>query len=379
MTGEGADDTCTLARDTVLHMSPDGDAVLGGPAPAGTAHSVTGFVDRVGDPAGVVVDEGAAYRAEDLVATAVFCMVDIAREHLDGPSAFCVSHPADWSPTAVADLREALDYLGLRSVDCTPDVGDDPAAAAARSAYRSVVATPAGVTPPDRTDNTLSDYTTEELPVVAAAPALIQAYSAAPPVSELTTATFADTPAAASPNTVPAARPKAPLLAAAATLALLALGGGGAAIILQNAGSAESEAPVATAPPINPTTVAPVEPIAPIALPAEPPATIAPATPVVAPIEPVYTPEPAPAPAPVVTTTVAPPPPPPSTTTAPAPVTTTTVPTTTAPAPVTTTAPQTAYAPYPPYTMTYVQQYNQQYYTQWSIPPWSIPPWHPRR
>ncbi len=301
VTGEGEADHRSVARETVLHMSADGDAALGGPAPKNTAHSVVDFVDKVGDPAGVVVDEGSAYRAEDLVATSIFCLVDLAKEYLDGPTEFCATYPADWSPDAVGSLRDALDYLGLRTVATTPESGDDPALTAALGAYRAVLATPAGATPPDPTDDELAGFATEELPVVAPPSAVVQAYSAAPlPSADAASAALA-LPAPERIDADPdqddesGVRPRASLLAAAATLALLALGGGGAAIILQNAGSAESEAPPApTAQPSITTTVPPVEPIAPIALSTVPPANV-PVEP-----EPVVTRPPAPIP----TTTV---------------------------------------------------------------------------
>ena len=84
--GAPAPEPIFVVREPVLHMSDDGDTELGGDPPVGHAHSITGFVSAVGDPAGIPVDEGEAYRAEDLVATALFCLIDLAAAHLNGPA-----------------------------------------------------------------------------------------------------------------------------------------------------------------------------------------------------------------------------------------------------------------------------------------------------
>ncbi|MGW5385424.1 hypothetical protein [Nocardia sp. NPDC003963] len=155
-----------ILREPVLHMSEEGDAVLGGAvAPPGHTHTITGFVAAVGDPAGVVVDDGEAYRGEDLLATALFCLINLTADHLNGPAEFYATHPAGWPPAQVLALRGALDYLGLKSVAL---VGEDElparpagltpaetaryfAESAGRAALAIVLETPAGATPPDPT------------------------------------------------------------------------------------------------------------------------------------------------------------------------------------------------------------------------------------
>ncbi|WP_174554571.1 hypothetical protein [Nocardia mikamii] len=277
-----------IARESVLHMSDDGDTALGGEAPPGHTHSITGFVRAVGDPAGITVDDGEAYRAEDLVATAMFCLINLAAEHLNGPAEFYATHPGDWPAEHVRGLREALDYLGLRSVVLVSEA-DLPAAAdsrgyardAAREALAAVLATPAGTTPPDpaAADNAL--VSTDVLPAVPAASATLQAYSAAVPVQTPAASTPEATVAVtkAAPATAAAPAPKknrrtAILIAAAAALAGLALGGVAAAMMLRDgeaparlpatvSGAAEAPAPVTTTvvspppPPPPPPVVAP--------------------------------------------------------------------------------------------------------------------------
>src|SRR5690349_3854543 len=201
-----------IARESVLHMSDDGDTALGGEAPPGHTHSITGFVRAVGDPAGITVDDGEAYRAEDLVATALFCLINLTAEHLNGPAEFYATHPGDWPAEHVRSLREALDYLGLRSVLLVSE-GDLPSAGtganggsfaydAARAALAAVLATPAGATPPDPStaENSLLD--TIVIPAVPAAQP--QAYSAAIPIAAPVGATEPAAPEKPVPATTPA-------------------------------------------------------------------------------------------------------------------------------------------------------------------------------
>ncbi|WP_278261876.1 hypothetical protein [Nocardia sp. AG03] len=238
-----------LVRESVLHMSDDGDAALGGPAPSGHAHSISGFVRAIGDPAGVDVDGGEAYRAEDLLATAMFCLIDQTTEHLSGPAEFYATHPAQWSTEVVRGVREALDYLGLKSVAL---LGEDelpqPAAgvapgrsyvtSAAEAALVAVLATPAGATPPDPivTENSL--VVTDVMPAVQKTAATAQAYSAAMPAAVLPTKAMAvpaavlpaEPPPAAAP---PPARNRTPLLIAVAALIGLLLGGIAVSVLLR--------------------------------------------------------------------------------------------------------------------------------------------------
>ncbi|HLS78365.1 MAG TPA: hypothetical protein VK083_16405 [Nocardia sp.] len=368
-----ADDGCTAAvltdvgelhyieRECVLHMSDDGDTVLGGPAPEAGAHTISGFVARLGDPAGIPVDDGEAYRAEDLVATALFCLINLTTEHLSGAAEFFATHPGDWPAEHVRALREALDYLGLKAVVLTSEA-DLPSAGtgapgkkfaydAARAALTAVLATPAGLTPPDPTTAENSTVVTDVIPAVPA-PEPQQAYSAAMPAPAVppaaVTAVSSDAAAAQQAESGPAATlaapqttgadpvtagPKSdggnkiPVLVAVAALTGLVLGGIGVAVLLQdeqtpappNLSDAQSPASSTHAPPAtaeSPTTV-PLEPAQPPAL--EPTTTEAPTT----------TPEP--------TTTE------PSTTEPP--VTTTPTPATTAP---TTTTRRNPFVPYDP-------------------------------
>lgn len=278
-----ADDECTavivtdgdeeprhIVRASVLHMSDDGDAELGGNPPAGDAHSISGFVSAVGDPAGIPVDDGEAYRAEDLVATALFCLINLAAEHLSGPAEFYATHPAHWPAEYVRSLRDALDYLGLRSVLLVSE-GELPSAEtgadgrsfahdAARGALAAVLATPAGATPPDPSTAENSTVDTVVIPAVPAADALPQAYSAAIPISEPTLVAEAE-PEAEKPAQapVPAKESKRiPLLIAGAAAIGLVLGGIVVALLFRD--GAETPVPPLPDAKSEPTSVSPAPP-----------------------------------------------------------------------------------------------------------------------
>ena len=186
-----------ILREPILHMSDNGDAVLGGTPPPGPTHTITGFVSAVGDPAGVSVDEGEAFRGEDLLATAMFCLIDLTAEHLHGPAEFWAVHPSEWPIAQILALRGALDYLGLKSVtlvdenDLPPGRDDQPgtgahavdagkpfAEGAARAALAAVLDTPAGATPPDPAAAQNSALDTVVIPKLGDGSTPAKAYSA---------------------------------------------------------------------------------------------------------------------------------------------------------------------------------------------------------
>ncbi|MBF6472903.1 MULTISPECIES: hypothetical protein [Nocardia] len=274
---DGDEEPRYIVRESILHMSEDGDAELGGPASAGHAHSITGFVPAVGDPAGISVDDGEAYRAEDLVATALFCLINLAAEHLSGPAEFYATHPADWTAEHVRSLRDALDYLGLRSVLLVSEGelpsaetgagGDSFAYDAARGALAAVLATPAGATPPDPSTAENSTVDTIVIPAVPSTEAQPQAYSAAFPIAEPIGAVAAEPEPSEKPTraAVPAQEPRRmPLLIAGAALIGLVLGGIVVALLFRDSGDtpvpplpdAQSEQTSVPAPPPPPVTSA---------------------------------------------------------------------------------------------------------------------------
>jgi hypothetical protein len=67
---------------------------------------ITDFVDRVGDPVGIVAADGSTHLADKVLADALRAMLYTVGSPPAGPAA--VSYPAHWRPAAVDALRNAL-------------------------------------------------------------------------------------------------------------------------------------------------------------------------------------------------------------------------------------------------------------------------------
>ncbi|WP_167100513.1 Hsp70 family protein [Mycobacterium sp. DL592] len=73
--------------------------------------TVTDFVDRVGDPVGIVAPDGSVHAAEALLADALRALAYEATAGRPLPGAAAVTYPAHWRPRAVEALRRALGRL----------------------------------------------------------------------------------------------------------------------------------------------------------------------------------------------------------------------------------------------------------------------------
>ncbi|MFC9355695.1 hypothetical protein ACFTZB_03790 [Rhodococcus sp. NPDC057014] len=334
-------DVRTIEHPSVLFTAPDGTVQLGDPGTESTG-AVRDFLARVGEPTGIEY-AGSLTRAEDLVATAMFCLFREASDGLSGTVKVTATHPSDWAPEIVTKLRESLDYMGLGEATLIPE--SVALAASPESPAHGAALLAAGLALTD--EDTSAD--TESIPVVEAP--LHTAYSAVTAVPAAAAAAAADafpsaeteasTPASAS--TAPAKRPdRRPLIIAGVAAAVLVVAGGAVAFALTGNGStAVPSIQDAQTAAVTTTTVRPT-PVAPAVFPTASTQEVAVTTEVEAPI-PV-----APPPAPAETTSVfvPPPPPPPTTTpvitlpsitTVPQTTTTTTAATTTTTAPATTT------------------------------------------
>jgi Hsp70 protein len=69
---------------------------------------VTEFVDRVGDPVGIVASDGSVHRSEALVADALRALAYTATGGRALPEGVAVTYPARWGPAAVEALGSAL-------------------------------------------------------------------------------------------------------------------------------------------------------------------------------------------------------------------------------------------------------------------------------
>lgn len=69
---------------------------------------LTDFVDRVGDPVGIVAADGSTHRADTVLADALRAMVYAVGGGRPVAGPVAVTHPAHWRPAAVEALRTAL-------------------------------------------------------------------------------------------------------------------------------------------------------------------------------------------------------------------------------------------------------------------------------
>ena len=75
------------------------------PAQVGASgREVTDFVDRLGDPVGILAPDGSSHRPEALLAEALRTML----HSVGGAAQLAVTHPVHWRPVAIDALRAAL-------------------------------------------------------------------------------------------------------------------------------------------------------------------------------------------------------------------------------------------------------------------------------
>ncbi|MGA4689340.1 Hsp70 family protein [Rhodococcus sp. AB351] len=101
-------DPSVLSVPTELHLPEDGAPVLGAPTPGAQAFS--GYAARVGDPVGILAEDGSTYLGEDLVASTVACL-QYRTGTSDVPT--MLAHPAAWSAHTVEALQAALVRAGV--------------------------------------------------------------------------------------------------------------------------------------------------------------------------------------------------------------------------------------------------------------------------
>ncbi|MEU2036088.1 Hsp70 family protein [Nocardia amamiensis] len=112
---------------SVLRLSQDMAPTFGSGARATGRHSsdvlLEGFLARVGDPVGILAEDGSSYSAPDLVATAIGCLIDeIAADTGESATdAIVACHPGWWSRHTVEIQRDALERAGLGEVTLVPE------------------------------------------------------------------------------------------------------------------------------------------------------------------------------------------------------------------------------------------------------------------
>lgn len=104
-----------ITRKPVLTQYPDRPAEIGIPAEnprlQGPGVVITGFVNRVGDPRGVVAVDGSVHRGELLVADALRALAHAATGGRPLPDDIAVTYPAHWESAAVDALGAALSEI----------------------------------------------------------------------------------------------------------------------------------------------------------------------------------------------------------------------------------------------------------------------------
>jgi hypothetical protein len=98
-------DPSVLSIPTELHLPEGGAPVLGAGAPIPGTQVFSGYAARVGDPVGILADDGSTYLGEDLVASTVACL-QYRTGTSDVPT--MLAHPAAWSAHTVEALQAAL-------------------------------------------------------------------------------------------------------------------------------------------------------------------------------------------------------------------------------------------------------------------------------
>ncbi|WP_231122181.1 Hsp70 family protein, partial [Mycobacterium intracellulare] len=101
-----------ITRKPVLTLYPDRPAEIGIPAEnprlKGPGVVLTGFVNRVGDPRGVVAPDGSVHRGEVLLADGLRALAYAATGGRPLPDDVAVTYPAHWESPAVEALGAAL-------------------------------------------------------------------------------------------------------------------------------------------------------------------------------------------------------------------------------------------------------------------------------
>ncbi|MGH3726357.1 MAG: Hsp70 family protein [Mycobacterium sp.] len=108
---DGNPDGVPVVRSSILTLHEDRPSEVGIPTEPGLA--LTGFVDRVGDPVGIVGADGSVHSADWAMAEAIRVLIaDAAVDaRFDAPPLLAAAVPAHWGAHSVATLRAAIDKV----------------------------------------------------------------------------------------------------------------------------------------------------------------------------------------------------------------------------------------------------------------------------
>ena len=103
-----------VTRSAVVTLFPNRPPEVGVPSENPRLNSderglvITDFVDRVGDPVGIVAADGTTHRGEVLLAEALRAMLYEVTNGRGATDPIAVTYPAHWRPAMVDALRGAL-------------------------------------------------------------------------------------------------------------------------------------------------------------------------------------------------------------------------------------------------------------------------------
>ena len=123
---DGNPDGVPVVRASMLTLHDDRPSEVGIPKEPGLG--LTGFVDRVGDPVGIVGADGSVHSADWVMAEAIRVMIADAAvvASFETPPALAAAIPAHWGAQSIAALRAAIDKVpalapGGRPMKLVPD------------------------------------------------------------------------------------------------------------------------------------------------------------------------------------------------------------------------------------------------------------------
>jgi hypothetical protein len=106
-----------VTRSSVVTVFPDRPLEVGVPGENPRLNSderglvISDFVDRVGDPVGIVASDGSIHRGEELLADALGAMLYEVTNGRGTADQIAVTYPAHWRPATVDALRDALSKM----------------------------------------------------------------------------------------------------------------------------------------------------------------------------------------------------------------------------------------------------------------------------
>lgn len=124
----------SVGATTLAAVTPDNSVTRPPVVTLPNAVVIGDFVDRVGDPVGIVASDGSVHHAETLLAESLRSLAYAATAGRPLPPAAAITHPAHWRPAAVESLRRAIRQIPEWSADEPLLIADSTAALTALAA-----------------------------------------------------------------------------------------------------------------------------------------------------------------------------------------------------------------------------------------------------